>query len=267
MIIVTKDLNLPDLARPLYSQQEQYGGGLVYQQMQFELRLEQGAIVRIQSYDRLANRPFIPKLTLNIGNLDIRLFYFTSSASVFTEPITAPESLIEEAYTGRVNGRGLNELWADTDVVYESQTLNLKHYSFGYSGQPYADEKEAILAEQRRRTLLSDTVPAQETPANIALYRPLSLATIRKLPNRVIYGVTQTTQTVEQFALTSIQTLATDQEIGDYWSADLDNYEHRDIPTIDLSLESRLIEECKSIALQNLIDNTLYQPIQNETTS
>ncbi len=266
MIIVTKDLNLPDLARPLYSQQEQYRGGLTYQQLQYELRLEGGHIVRIQSCDRLVNRAFIPRLTLNVGSLDIRLFYFTSSASVFTQPIMASEVLIEEAYTGKVNGRGLNEFWASEDVVYESQTLNLKSYSFGYSGQPFADEKAAILNEQRRRTLVSETIPEQSAPPNLTLYRPLGLASIRRLPDHVIYGVTQGTQTVEQFISACLQALVTDTEIGEYWSGGLDSYEHREIPTIDPNLEARLVEECKSIALDNLVDKTLYQPIY-ETTS
>ena len=264
MIINFKDLELPDKARPLYVELVEIPSALLHQQFQYELRLSNNQIYRFEFYERLANRPMVVKLTLNLTTLEMRLVYFSSSATVQTEPIAAAPLRIEEAYTGKVLGKSARQLWTPQDLVYESQTLHLKDHVFAYTGLPYANELQAIKAEQLRRS--AAYIDGQAVPSyavqKVAPYRPLSKAKLRGLPDSFIFGVPADSKTVETFVVESFNQLVEDPQVGRYWAAALDSYEHKTIPSLDNNLADQLINAARNSLLTNLVDNTGYQPIQ-----
>lgn len=250
-----KDFKLTERTRPLYYRSEESVNAFSYQQWQYELSLIDQSLFRLQSLQGLSARPFKLIVKLYPDFLEVKYGYFNHTYVVSSEPINTPsEALIEEAFNGSVYSKGHLDFWFDTDSVELSETITVRAHYEPYNGSPYNWELRLLLIEQLRRQEQETVLPGQmagveeslfskspflgelvdggsfdtlgDVGANVdlTLYRPLTAARIRLLPDQIINTFTPNTKTVEGIAQDVIFKLRDNPNIGFTSSHALDNY-------------------------------------------
>jgi hypothetical protein len=251
MQISFRDFDFEGDTFPLFYRTESLDDPFLYQQWQYELNLLDNKIFRFQSLEALSNRPFKLSLTLWPNRLEVKFAYFIHSYVLLSEETSATPALLEEAYDGTVYQKGPFELWSQTDEVSLSESVVARFVNEPYNGLPYEWELKLLLAEKTRRQRLLDeeTILLEDYPfVSLNVYRPLTPAALKALPDRVVYGVTVETKSVEKLAIEVVDKLMIDYSFGFTSSHGLSSYTLDYMPdfTLSTNLKTELYNQIKN---------------------